>query len=104
MSAPSTTASTAPPAGRAQTFQQRLRAGDDLAYLTTLIAASSIVLITAIVFFELFQNSALSRHEFGWKFLTTSTWDPVSGQFGALPFIYGTVVTSALALDRKSVV
>jgi phosphate transport system permease protein len=90
--------STARPPGRARTFQQRLRAGDDVAYLTTLLAASSIVLITAIVFFELFQHSALSRHEFGWKFLATSTWDPVSGQFGALPFIYGTVVTSALAL------
>jgi phosphate transport system permease protein len=38
------------------------------------------------------------RHQFGWSFLVTSTWDPVAGQFGALPFIYGTVVTSALAL------
>ena len=40
----------------------------------------------------------MSRHQFGWSFLVTSTWDPVAGEFGALPFIYGTVVTSALAL------
>jgi phosphate transport system permease protein len=35
---------------------------------------------------------------FGWRFLVTSTWDPVAGAFGALPFIYGTLVSSLLAL------
>lgn len=98
MSPTTTTASSAPPKGRAQTFRERLRAGDDLAYLVTLVAASSIILITGLLVWKLFENSAVSRHEFGWKFLTTTTWDPVAGQFGALPFIYGTVVTSALAL------
>ena len=44
------------------------------------------------------MKSALSRHKFGWTFLITQTWDPVAERFGALPFIYGTVVTSALAL------
>src|SRR5256886_13593112 len=43
-----------------------------------------------------------------WHFITSRVWNPVSGRqdFGALPFIYGTVVTSAVAvvLDRKSVV
>ena len=47
---------------------------------------------------ELCTNSGLSRGKFGWSFLITSTWDPVTDQFGALPFIYGTVVTSFLAL------
>lgn len=98
MSPTTTTASPAPPKGRAQTFRERLRAGDDLAYLVTLVAASSIILITGLLVWKLFENSAVSRHEFGWKFLITTTWDPVAGQFGALPFIYGTVVTSALAL------
>jgi phosphate transport system permease protein len=46
----------------------------------------------------LYFNSQASRAKFGWNFLFTSTWDPVADQFGALPFIYGTVVTSALAL------
>ncbi len=40
----------------------------------------------------------LSRDKFGWHFLVTQTWDPNGGQFGALPFLYGTVVTSFLAL------
>ena len=60
--------------------------------------AFSIVAITALLFYELFLRSALSRHKFGWAFSGLHTWDPVAGQFGALPFIYGTLVTSALAL------
>lgn len=86
------------PSGRAQSFQQRLRSGDDLAYLVTLAAALSILAVTALLVYELYINSALSRHKFGWSFLITRTWDPVAEQFGALPFIYGTVVTSTLAL------
>lgn len=86
------------PPGRAQTFRQRLKAGDDVAYLVTLIAATSIVVITALLVWELWRNSAASRHQFGWGFLTGTTWDAVAGNFGALPFIYGTVVTSAVSL------
>jgi phosphate transport system permease protein len=50
------------------------------------------------VLYELIAQSTLARHKFGWNFLVTSIWDPVAGNFGALPFIYGTVVTSILAL------
>jgi phosphate transport system permease protein len=46
----------------------------------------------------LWTHSVLPRHQFGWNFLVTSRWDPVSEHFGALPFIYGTLVTSALSL------
>jgi phosphate transport system permease protein len=77
---------------------QRVRAGDDFAYLITFLAASSIVAVTAQLVFELYKNSATSRHLFGWGFLSGSTWDQVAEKFGALPFIYGTVVTSGLAL------
>jgi phosphate transport system permease protein len=86
------------PSGRAQSFQQRLRSGDDFAYLVTFTAALFVLAITALLVYELYINSALSRHKFGWAFLFTRTWDPAGEQFGALPFIYGTVVTSALAL------
>ena len=77
---------------------RRLRAGEEFAYLVTLLAAGTIFFITAIVFYELWVQSALPRHKFGLHFLFTSTWDPIAGEFGALPFIYGTVVTSAIAL------
>jgi phosphate transport system permease protein len=98
MSVTAPTALETRPSGRASDFWQRLRSGDDIAYVLTLTCALTILAITALLVFELYTNSSLARHKFGWSFLTTSVWDPVAGQFGALPFIYGTVVTSALAL------
>jgi len=98
MSSPATTADRARPTRRASSFASRLKAGDDLTYAISLICAFSIVAITALLFYELFANSALSRHKFGWGFLWSTSWDPVAGDFGALPFIYGTLVTSTLAL------
>jgi phosphate transport system permease protein len=62
------------------------------------MAAAAILAITGLLVLELYANSSASRSKFGWSFLITSTWDPVNDQFGALPFIYGTVVTSFLAL------
>jgi phosphate transport system permease protein len=98
MAASSTSVTSAGPARPAQNFWGRLRGGDEIAYLITFIAAASILLVTTLLVFELYVNSHLSRAKFGWSFLTTSTWDPVADQFGALPFIYGTAVTSFLAL------
>jgi phosphate transport system permease protein len=98
MAASSTTNLSVRPTGRVSALWQRLRSGDDIAYVITLTCALTILTITALLVFELYKNSAVPRHQFGWSFLVTTTWDPVAGQFGALPFIYGTVVTSALAL------
>ena len=64
----------------------------------TLAFAASILLVTVVLVYELWVTSALARHKFGFGFLTSSLWNPVSGQFGALPFIYGTVITSLIAL------
>jgi phosphate transport system permease protein len=50
------------------------------------------------IVYELVTRSALSWHTFGLKFFAGSDWDPVSEKFGALPFIYGTLVSSLLAL------
>ncbi len=85
-------------ASRSRGFLGRLRAGDDLAAAITATFAGGILLLTALLVFELFQSSALTRDKFGWAFLFTRIWDPVAGQFGALPFLYGTLATSALAL------
>ncbi len=85
-------------AGGAHVFLRRLRSGDEIAHLITLVFAAIIFLITALLVYELYRNSALPRHKFGWNFLFTRTWDPVFEKFGALPFVYGTVVTSAVAL------
>jgi phosphate transport system permease protein len=99
MAATSTTVATsAGPTGSAPSYWQRLRSGDEAAYVITFMAAAGILAITGLLVLELYTNSAASRAKFGWSFLVTSTWDPVNDQFGALPFIYGTVVTSFLAL------
>ncbi|MGH9436593.1 MAG: phosphate ABC transporter permease subunit PstC [Terriglobia bacterium] len=72
--------------------------GDRIAHLVTLLFAVSIIVLTALVLYELVSASELSRAKFGWSFAFTQIWNPVTGEFGALPFIYGTVVTSVLAL------
>jgi phosphate transport system permease protein len=48
--------------------------------------------------FELYRQSRLSLQEFGWQFWQTDTWDPIAGQFGARPFIWGTLYSSVLAI------
>ncbi len=57
-----------------------------------------LVLIVGAIGFELTRQSWLSIQTFGFAFWRTSTWDPVSGDFGALPFIWGTLYSSVLAL------
>ncbi|MBB5338224.1 phosphate transport system permease protein [Edaphobacter lichenicola] len=63
-----------------------------------LLCACSIFAIVLFIFVILVVHSRLSLIQFGWKFFTRQAWDPVSGDFGALPFIYGTLATSLLAL------
>ncbi len=77
---------------------RRLRGGDEIAHLITLVSAASVILITGLLVYELWVNSVLARHKFGWHFFSTRVWDPIFGNFGALPFIYGTLVTSGLGL------
>jgi phosphate transport system permease protein len=57
-----------------------------------------LILIVLAIGFELTRQSMLSIEKFGFNFWRTSTWDPVVGNFGALPFIWGTLYSSVLAL------
>lgn len=97
-SANTTFAAPEKPFGKARSFGRRLRAGEEAAYLLVISSALTIIVITGLLVLELYWNSSLTRHKFGFQFLFTKTWDPVAGDFGALPFIYGTVVTSFLSL------
>ena len=63
-----------------------------------LVCACSIFAIVIFIATILVLRSKLSLSQFGFKFFTSQSWDPVSGDFGALPFIYGTLATSFLAL------
>ena len=61
-------------------------------------AAVFMVLLVAAIFLTLLINSLPSIKEFGFRFLYGKTWDPVTGEFGALPFLVGTLITSFLSL------
>ena len=71
---------------------------DTVFYALVLFYALAILAVVGLVLYELVSKSQLSWHAFGFKFFLGQNWDPVNDQFGALPFIYGTVVSSLLAL------
>ena len=71
---------------------------DRLFRWAVLCCALSVLAIVALVGSELVTRSKLSLHQFGFQFFVKNVWDPVSDDFGALPFIYGTLVSSAVAL------
>ncbi len=75
------------------------RSADDRGFrLGTGFFALLVVLLVAGIFWELYRTSQLSLAKFGFRFWTGKTWDPVSGEFGALPFIWGTLYSSILAM------
>lgn len=63
-----------------------------------ILCALAVLAIVGLIFFELVSQSHLSISKFGFSFLKKQIWDPVAEDFGALPFIYGTVVSSLLGL------
>jgi phosphate transport system permease protein len=72
--------------------------GDAIFRLLLLGAASLVLLIVIAMILALAYKSRLSISQFGFGFVAGTDWDPVKGQFGALAFIYGTVVSSLIAL------
>ena len=76
----------------------RLRIGDAYAHALAFLFGAAVVGLAGLLAWELWRNSALARHAFGFSFLVSQAWDPVAGQFGAAAFVYGTLMTSAIAL------
>ncbi len=73
-------------------------AGDKVFKWLTLLMALSVFALVGLIGYELAHDSHLALRQFGWRFLVSSDWDPANEQFGALPFIFGTLVSSAIAL------
>jgi phosphate transport system permease protein len=63
-----------------------------------ILCALALVAIVGLILFELLTSSRIAVSKFGWKFLARSVWDPVAEDFGSLPFVYGTLVSSLVAL------
>jgi len=93
-----TTVPSASPSAGSRSFISRLRNGDEIARVITFLFAATVVLITVLLVLQLWHDSSLARHKFGFQFFVGRVWDPIAEEFGALPFIYGTVVTAVTAL------
>jgi phosphate transport system permease protein len=77
---------------------RRLRSSDAIFRTLTLIAAIAVLLILGGVFVSLASGAAPALRTFGLEFLYTEVWNPVTEKFGALAPIYGTLVTSFIAM------
>ena len=102
MSGPQPVAEAKVTAGTSQ-FQPLLHASTgeagDRVFRSAITASGLAVLgVLALIVFELVVGSRLSWHAFGLKFFASSDWDPVNEKFGALPFVYGTLLSSLIAL------
>ena len=74
------------------------RPADRVFVYGTMALAALILVVTVAILIGITNGASLSVRTFGAGFITGTTWDPVQEVFGALPFIYGTLVTSLIAL------
>jgi len=88
------------PTGRAvpATSLERINYGDRAFKLLLTLAALTIPTLLGFLVYELFTGAKLAIDRFGFEFVTSSTWDPVAEQFGAFPLMFGTLLSSLLAL------
>src|ERR1700675_3088198 len=84
--------------GSAHFFRASGETGDQVFKVAMLLCGLAVLGTLVLIVYELVLRSGPSWHAFGFKFFAGSDWDPVSEKFGALPFIYGTLVSSLLAL------
>jgi phosphate transport system permease protein len=72
--------------------------GDAIFRMTLFLAALLLLVVIAAMILALISDSLISLRQFGFSFLFSRSWNPIKGDFGALPFIYGTIVSSLIAL------
>lgn len=72
--------------------------GDFIFENITRLFAFVLFSLVILMAYEMYRQSTLSINKFGWGFITSTTWDPVHDEFGALPFIFGTLFSSLIAL------
>jgi phosphate transport system permease protein len=77
---------------------KKTNVGDFVFKYLTMLFAFLVFLLVFVMGLEMYRQSGPSIAKFGWGFLSSSAWDPVQGEYGALPFIFGTLFSSLLAL------
>ena len=84
----------APPAPPAAASLERADYGDRAFRGVLTLAALAVPILLGFLVYELWDGAALAIERYGFGFVTTSTWDPVAEEFGALPLIFGTLASS----------
>jgi phosphate transport system permease protein len=79
-------------------LHRRFNVGDVVFKLLTQFFSTLVLVLIVVMSYEMYVNSQLTIDKFGWEFFVNSVWDPVQETYGALPFIYGTLVSSLIAL------
>lgn len=77
---------------------ERANHGDRVFKGLLTLAALAVPILLAFLVYELWDGASLAIAQFGFGFVTSSTWDPVAEEFGAMPLIFGTLLSSVLAL------
>jgi phosphate transport system permease protein len=77
---------------------ERANYGDRIFKLILTLAAVLIPVLLGFLVYELWTGAKLAIDRFGFDFITTSTWDPVAEEFGAFPLMFGTLLSSLIAL------
>ena len=85
-------------AGERARVLDRLRVGDNVFRLLTRSAAIGVLVLLGGVILSLVIGAVPALHEFGFDFITSSSWNPVTEKFGAVAAMYGTVMTSFIAM------
>jgi phosphate transport system permease protein len=88
----------APARGAAPPPLERSSHGDRIFKLILTVGALAIPVLLAFLVLELWTGARLAVSKFGFGFITSSVWDPVAEQFGAFPLIFGTLISSLIAL------
>jgi phosphate transport system permease protein len=78
--------------------KSRWNVGDFVFKHLTMLFAFGVLSLVFLMGYEMYRGSELTITKFGWNFLVTSLWDPVQDEYGALPLIFGTLLSSFLAL------
>jgi phosphate transport system permease protein len=77
---------------------ERSSYSDKLFKVVLTLAAAAIPILLGFLVYQLWVGAHLAIHKFGLGFVTNSTWDPVTEEFGAFPLIFGTLISSLVAL------
>jgi phosphate transport system permease protein len=77
---------------------ERSNYGDRVFRLVLTVAALLIPVLLGFLVYELWTGAGLAVKRFGLEFITSSTWDPVAEEFGAFPLMFGTLLSSLIAL------